>query len=555
MTAGEKRILDIHKLEELRQSAYENAKIYKERTKAWHDKRIVKKDLNIGDHVLLFNSRLRLFPGKLRLRWTDPFKVSKILRSGAVEIKNETCSPFIVNGQRLKLYEGGDIPTDYSIHTLIDPPIPTTGLNICNVCVFRIPFPNFYRMQDFDDMHVAFRDDAQRDRYIALHQLPMAPTRYPDQHCMEALGIEPSIRSLSHQLHWDEFTNDLSNTYRNLTLKFLSSFDYDPYSGPDGYAAFRLFGIEYSFRQNEFGDLLGFQTTPDAIPETPMGYFLGKEVEKFWSDISGGGSQDPSTQLSQAIHNPVLWYFQMILAHSFLGRPDTETLLSEEEIFLLFCASQSRHVACGNFLLCGLSNVTRSSEGVIHVGGIITQIVIALGLSRKLLHLTTFCGYTILDIDFCLTRGLIRRSPFNPRQFRLLIDSEAIHYFTLPDPMMTSVHDPANWSYALEGQGETIEEPRSPPVAEYTPTLPSPRITVLSNNLSLQTPDIRTQIADCRREITRLRQEVADLTLQMAVSDLTHATEADYLYQEIAELGQKIARLRGSSQADEPPII
>ncbi|KAI5436664.1 hypothetical protein KIW84_022975 [Lathyrus oleraceus] len=156
--------------------------------------------------------------------------------------------------------------------------------------------------------------------------------------------------------------NDLRNTYRNLTLEFLSSFDYDLYSGPDGYAAFRLFGIEYSFSQKEFGDLLGFETTPDAIPETPMGYFLGKEVEKFWSDISGGGSQDPSMQLSRAIHNPAFRYFQMILAHSFLGRPDVETLLSEEEIFQLFCASQSRPVACGNFLLCGLNGVSRSSE-------------------------------------------------------------------------------------------------------------------------------------------------------------------------------------------------
>ena len=410
-------------------------------------------------------------------------------------------------------------------------------------------------MQDFDDMHVAYRDNAQRERYIALYQRPMAPTRYPDQHCMEALGIEPSIRFLSHQLHWDEFADDLSNTYRNLTLEFLSSFDYDPYSGPDGYAAFRLFGVEYSFSQKEFGDLLGFQTTPDAIPETPMGYFLGKEVEKFWSDISGGGSQDPSMQLSHVIHNPAFRYFQMILAHSFLGRPDAETLLSEEEIFLLFCASQSRPVACGNFLLYSLSGISRSTEGVIHVGGIITQIAVALGLSRKLLQLLTYCGYTTMDIDFCLTRGLMRRASFHPCQFRLLVDSEAIHYFTLPDPMMTSVHDPANWSYALEGQGETVEEPRSPPIAEYTPTPPSPRITVFSNNLSLQTPDIRTQIAECRREIAELRQEVADLTLQMGVSDLTHATEADCLYQEIAELKQEVAMLRGSTQEDDIPTI
>lgn len=51
--------------------------------------------------------------------------------------------------------------------------------------------------------------------------------------------------------------------------------------------------------------------------------------------------------------------------------------------------------------------------------------------------------------------------------------------------MMTSVHDPTNWSYALEGHGETVEEPKSPPVADYTPTPLSPRITMLSNNLSL----------------------------------------------------------------------
>lgn len=130
-----------------------------------------------------------------------------------------------------------------------------------------------------------------------------------------------------------------------------------------------------------------------------MGYFMGKEVEKFWSNISGGGSRDPSTQLSQAIHNPAMRYFQMILAHSFLGRLDAETLLSEEEIFLLFCVSQSRPVACGKFLPCGLNSVARSFEGVIHVEGIVTQIAIALGLSRKLLHLRTFCGYTTMDID------------------------------------------------------------------------------------------------------------------------------------------------------------
>ena len=102
--AGEKRILDIHELEELRLDAYENAKIYKERTKKWHKKRISRKEFNEGDVVLLFNSRLKLFPGKLCSRWSGAFEVIKILQSGVVEIKGKTSDPFIVNGQHLKHY-------------------------------------------------------------------------------------------------------------------------------------------------------------------------------------------------------------------------------------------------------------------------------------------------------------------------------------------------------------------------------------------------------------------------------------------------------------------
>ena len=60
-SAGEKQILDIHELEELRLDAYENAKIYKERTKKWHDKHISRKEFNVSDVVLLFNSSFHAY--------------------------------------------------------------------------------------------------------------------------------------------------------------------------------------------------------------------------------------------------------------------------------------------------------------------------------------------------------------------------------------------------------------------------------------------------------------------------------------------------------------
>ena len=66
--AGEKQLLQLNEMDEFRNDAYENAKIYKERTKKWHDKQILRCEFAPGQQVLLFNSRLKLFSGKLRSR-------------------------------------------------------------------------------------------------------------------------------------------------------------------------------------------------------------------------------------------------------------------------------------------------------------------------------------------------------------------------------------------------------------------------------------------------------------------------------------------------------
>ena len=60
----------------------------------------------VGDLVLLFNSRLRLFPGKLKSKWTGPFLLTKVLSHGAVELENKDGTRFVVNGQRIKIYLG-----------------------------------------------------------------------------------------------------------------------------------------------------------------------------------------------------------------------------------------------------------------------------------------------------------------------------------------------------------------------------------------------------------------------------------------------------------------
>ncbi|KAK8669497.1 hypothetical protein V6N13_106925 [Hibiscus sabdariffa] len=119
--AGEKRLLELNELEEFRLQAYESARLYKEKTKRWHDKHIMPQHFHEGQQVLLYNSRLKLFPGKLKSRWSGPFLVHKVYPYGAVEIKkDENANIFKVNGQRLKVYTGAPILRDKGVLFLKD---------------------------------------------------------------------------------------------------------------------------------------------------------------------------------------------------------------------------------------------------------------------------------------------------------------------------------------------------------------------------------------------------------------------------------------------------
>ncbi|XP_024014326.1 uncharacterized protein LOC112088251 [Eutrema salsugineum] len=83
----------------------ENSKLYKERTKVYHDSKILSRQFEPNDHVLLYNSRLQLFPGKLRSRWSGPFIVKKVRPYGAIVLLTPDGSrEFTVNGQRVKHY-------------------------------------------------------------------------------------------------------------------------------------------------------------------------------------------------------------------------------------------------------------------------------------------------------------------------------------------------------------------------------------------------------------------------------------------------------------------
>ncbi|KAK8512044.1 hypothetical protein V6N12_018525 [Hibiscus sabdariffa] len=105
--AGQKRLLDLNELEEIRLSAYNSTSIYKEKTKKWNNQRLLPRQFLPEQQVLLFSSRLKLFPGKLKSRWSGPFEITQVAPHGAITLKSlKDGQEFKVNGQRLKPYLG-----------------------------------------------------------------------------------------------------------------------------------------------------------------------------------------------------------------------------------------------------------------------------------------------------------------------------------------------------------------------------------------------------------------------------------------------------------------
>nr|GEV11888.1 reverse transcriptase domain-containing protein [Tanacetum cinerariifolium] len=110
-TVGDHRKLQLNELHKLRDQAYENSLIYKERAKKLHNSKIKNCIFNVGDQVLLFNSCLKIFSGKLKTRWSGPFTITEVYPYGTAKLSHADDSNFKVNCHHLKHYYRGDVPS------------------------------------------------------------------------------------------------------------------------------------------------------------------------------------------------------------------------------------------------------------------------------------------------------------------------------------------------------------------------------------------------------------------------------------------------------------
>jgi hypothetical protein len=105
----EERLAQLLNLNEDRFIAGFHQKVQKAREKAWHDRHIKNKIFQIGDLVLLYDSKFIKFPGKFKTHWLGPYQIRQITDGGAIQLSTLSGEflPTLINGSRLKLYYEG----------------------------------------------------------------------------------------------------------------------------------------------------------------------------------------------------------------------------------------------------------------------------------------------------------------------------------------------------------------------------------------------------------------------------------------------------------------
>ena len=102
----QERLAQLLALEEDRFITGFHQKVQKAREKAWHERHTKSNTFQIGDLVLLYDSKFIKFPGKFKTHWLGPYQIQHVTEGGAVQLSklDGELLPTLINGSRLKFY-------------------------------------------------------------------------------------------------------------------------------------------------------------------------------------------------------------------------------------------------------------------------------------------------------------------------------------------------------------------------------------------------------------------------------------------------------------------
>jgi hypothetical protein len=234
---------------------------------------------------------------------------------------------------------------------------------------------------------IVFKDDTQKARYKVLNSKPLHPSRYPDSHCMNMLGIRDDVNRLLGRLGWTDMLTPMRG-YENFTYEFLSSIVFTKdklnFNNPNHKVVFRLLNIDYDMSLQHFCEALGFANDGFVHDHwdpslKPVDY----QPATFWERITSLTSFVSRANKASNIHNPVLRYLQRVMACTIWGRTELGNTRTDE-LFMLWAMLYDHPVNTCFYMLDYLDFVGRrpAGKGDIVVGGIITYIARCFGVVR-----------------------------------------------------------------------------------------------------------------------------------------------------------------------------
>jgi len=311
------------------------------------------------------------------------------------------------------------------------------------------------------------KDQAQRKKFIENNR-PIHPSRWIDLQTINELEIAESVQILTSRLGLWEFLCDEVQTYKKITIEFLSSFEYDRSSR---IMTFNLGGYGWRLTAVQLMNLLEFPTANSTEMADRTSYQQDMPLPMFKSLIITQG--DLNYQRSKTIVHPTLRYIQRVLANTIFGRGETASVIRADELFYLHCMlrrnEEEMHFMphLGHFMARHFNYVAKQAQpnGYISCGGVITKLA-------RALHVQTGTdiveGPTTLDLAGLTIMQLIRRHHYN---YWVTCGPDDVEYkLPLQHPL-----DPAN-SDTWKPVDEPDNAPESPPQhAPPPPPQPEPQ--------------------------------------------------------------------------------
>ncbi|KAL6509126.1 hypothetical protein OROGR_023233 [Orobanche gracilis] len=285
---------------------------------------------------------------------------------------------------------------------------------------------------------------SKKARWEFLGKKKMLPTRWPDEDCMEAMGIKEDVTKLFDRAGWSDMMGEKWETYRSITLEFLATLTVkrDEHTRQPTDIIFRMKNEPRNLSIKELEKIYGVKRKGN--------YFINREqCEDYWrAMVEYPGSESrpyiAKSAKGSSLRNPVLRYIHRVIACTIFGRKETGPI-SVREVYLIAHLLDGTTPATGAVIANHFEDVATREKGDICIGGMITPI--ALHYDVDLEEMTPLAGNKLISIPVLKSMNML---DYETRLIFLQNDGD---HFLLPNTPLTtidSVRDLDNIQMATE---------------------------------------------------------------------------------------------------------